>query len=142
MQLSIGIAPNKRTAALIEKALRYGHIMQREYAHGHYKLYHLFSRRIYERLGQDNSSLRKPGSVNLAMTRLMVTSFIVAHPNEAYFDSETKKVEYFTHERKIPFRALPQKRFRSRADQNLVTRYFVEKFPIFLEKPGDPNSAV
>ncbi|SRR6266700_1848994 len=136
------IDPNKRTAALIEKALRYGHIMQREYDHGHYKLYHLFARRIYERLGQDNSSLRKPGSLNLATTRLMVTSFLVAHPNEAYFDNETEKVEYLTREWQIPLRALPQKRFRSRVDQNLVTRYFVEKFPIFLEKPGDPNSPV
>ena len=27
----LGIAPNKRTAALIEKALWYGHVMQREY---------------------------------------------------------------------------------------------------------------
>jgi hypothetical protein len=138
----LGIAANKRTAALIEKALRYGHIMQREYEHGHYKLYHLFSRRIYERLGQDNSSLRKPGSLNLATTRLMVTSFLMAHPNEAYFDNETEKVEYFTREWQIPLRALPQKRFRSRADQDLVTRYFVEKFPIFIEKPGDPNSPV
>jgi len=138
----LGIAPNKRTAALIEKALRFGHIMQREYEHGHYKLYHLFSRRIYERLGQDNSSLRKPGSLSLATTRLMVTTFLVAHPNEAYFASETEKVEYFTQQWKIPLRALPQKRFLSRADQNLVTRYFVEKSPIFLERPSDPNSAV
>jgi hypothetical protein len=37
---------------------------------------------------------------------------------------------------------VPQKRFRSRADQDLVTRYFVEKFPIFIEKPGGPNSPV
>src|SRR5437764_13597945 len=58
----LGIAPNKRTTALIEKALRYGHVMQREYEHGQHKLYHLFSRRIYERLDQGNSSLRKPGS--------------------------------------------------------------------------------
>lgn len=138
----LGIAPNKRTTALIEKTLRYGHIMQREYEHGHYKLYHLFSRRIYERLGQDNSSLRKPGSVNLATTKLMVTSFIVAHPNEAYFDSETAKVEHFTQKFGIPLQALPQKKFRSRPDQELVTRYFVEKFPIFRENLGDPNSAV
>jgi hypothetical protein len=138
----LGIAPNKRTAALIEKALRYGHIVQREYEHGHYKLYHLFSRRVYERLGQDNSSLRKPGSANLATTRLMVTSFIVANPNEAYFDSETAKVEYFTQKLGIPLHALPQKKFRSRTDQELVTRYFVEKFPIFIEKPGEPGSAV
>lgn len=138
----LGIPPNKRTAALIEKALRFGHIMQREYEHGHYKLYHLFSRRIYERLGQDNCSLRKPGTLNLATTRLMVTAFLMAHPNEAYFDSEAEKVEHFTQKLGIPLRALPQKKYRSRADQNLVTRYFVEKFPIFMEKPGDPNFAV
>jgi hypothetical protein len=138
----LGIAPNKRTAALIEKALHFGHIVQREYEHGHYKLYHLFSRRIYERLGQDNSSLRKPGSVNLATTRLMVTSFIIAHPDEAYFDSESEKVEHFTQKLGISFQALPQKKFRSRPDQELVTRHFVEKCPMFLEKPGDPTSAV
>lgn len=138
----LGIAPNKRTAALIEKALRYGHIMQRDYEHGHYKLYYLFSRRIYERLGQDNSSLRKPGSPSLATTRLMVTSFIVAHPDEAYFESETSKVEHFTQKLEISVQALPQKKFRSRADQNLVTRYFVEKFPIFIEKSGEATSAV
>ena len=138
----LGIAPNKRTSALIEKAHRYGHVMQREYEHGHYKLYHLFSRRVYERLGQDNSSLRKPGSLNLATTRLMVTSFIVAHPNEAYFDSETAKVEHFTQKLRISLQALPQKKFRSRANQELVTRYFVEKYPIFIEKPSEPSSAV
>jgi hypothetical protein len=136
------ISPNKRTAALIEKALRFGHIVQREYEHGHYKLYHLFSRRIYERLGEGNSSLRKPGSLNLATTRLMVTSFIVAHPKEKYFDSESEKVEHFTQELGIPLQALPQKKFRSRPNQEPVTRYFVEKFPIFLENLGDPNSAV
>lgn len=37
---------------------------------------------------------------------------------------------------------MPQKKFRSRAHQELVTRYFVEKFPIFIERPSDPSSAV
>jgi len=51
-------------------------------------------------------------------------------------------VEHFTQNVRIPVQALPQKKFRNRADQELVTRYFVEKFPIFLENPGDANSAV
>src|SRR5882672_7782006 len=61
-----------------------------------------------ERLDQGNSSLRKTASVNFAMTRLMVTSFVVDHPEESYFASNEEKTTYSTEVRGIPLSDLPQ----------------------------------
>ncbi len=142
----LGIAPNKRTSALIKKALRHGHMVQRqpfETENGHFKLYHLCSRRIYEIFDLGDSNLRRNGTENRAQTKVMITSFLVAHPKEAYLETESEKVEYFTQRRQIDSDVLPKQRFRNRPDQDWIVRYFVDKFPIYLEKPDDPaNPAV
>ena len=138
----LGIAPNKRTTALINKALKRGHIRERAVQHGFYRPYHLYSRRVYESLNQGNSSLRKTASVSFAMTRLMVTSFVVDNPEESYFTSDEEKIKYFTEVRGISLSDLPYGQFRNRPGQELLTRYFVEKFPIFPENEAHPNSPV
>jgi hypothetical protein len=135
----LGIAPNKRTSALIRKALRNRHITLRTGLRSRgYKLYHLYSRNLYDDLGAENSSVRKVGSRNLFQTRVLVTSFIIAHPDEDYLETEGDKVKYFQ-QRGIAGSLLPKQRFRSRKRHQLVVRYFADKFPIFVEDPGKPR---
>jgi hypothetical protein len=135
----LGIAPNKRTSTLIRKALRNRHIAVRtELRRRGYKLYHLYSRNVYDDLGAENSSLRKVGTLNLFLTRLLVTSFIISYPDEDYLETEADKVRYFQ-QCGIDVSFLPRQRFRSRKRHELVTRYFADKFPIFVEDPSHPR---
>ena len=76
------------------------------------------------------------------MTRLMVTSFVVDNPEESYFTSDEEKIKYFTEVRGISPSDLPHGQFRNRPGQELLTRYFVEKFPIFPENEAHTNSPV
>jgi hypothetical protein len=130
----LGHSSNKRTARLISKALKRNHIMRRRYEHGSYKLYHLHSRRLYAELGDENTSLRKIGSVNLARTRLLVTSFVVLYPDRKYLESTADKIAYFE-QRGIAKAQLPKQCYRHSKKQPFKTVYFPDKFPVFVSDP-------
>lgn len=135
-------SPNKRTTSLIRKALQHGHIRQEKYEQGRRKLYHIFSQKIYSQVGQYNANFRRPLRTDGAAFRLMITSFVMDRPFEAYLGCAEEQAEYFTQARGIPAQALPRRGFRNRRRDPLTVRYFTEKLPIFLEDESDPNSTV
>ncbi len=99
----LGQSSNKRTARLIRKALKKNHIMRRSYEHGSYKLYHLHSRRVYAELGNENTSLRKIGSVNLARTRLREEFHKRSYPNNITAAARSSLLRQFISPTDSPF---------------------------------------
>ena len=67
--------------------------------------------------------------------KVMGLDFILAHPGATFLATEQEKVGYFTGILNVDSGQLPAKIYNSAAP---TTRYFVEKYPIFLpEKKND-----
>jgi hypothetical protein len=62
---------------------------------GTQKIYHLFSRSLYEALGKENSRNRKPGRYGMldkASVRLLGLDFVLANLDSQYLEEEADKV--------------------------------------------------
>jgi len=137
----VDVAGRGPVTYFIKKALQKQHIREHLPERGTQKVYHLFSRSVYEALGKNNSRNRKPGRYGMldkASVRLLALDFVLANLNAQYLEEETDKVNYFAVERRISKDALPAKIFRG-DNGSQTCRYFFEKFPIFLSQDGDAH---
>ena len=134
-----GAKRGKRSHNFVSKLERRGHVTWREY-HPIGGVYHLFSRTVYRCTGMDNLSTRYRHSVDFIRTRLLVLDFILENPGFAYFETEAEKTAYFSDVLGVPKELLPAKKYKGGSGSGLAVRYFVDKFPIFLDHtaPGGP----
>ncbi|OLD54496.1 MAG: hypothetical protein AUI64_04810 [Acidobacteria bacterium 13_1_40CM_2_64_6] len=128
-------------AALVEKLLAQRHAVAIS-ALNNTKLYHLGCRPFYAVLGETDNRNRREHSPLAIKRRLMGLDFVLAHPNYRYLATEREKVDYFSGTLGIALSALPYKRYLSLKTPSTTTRYFVDKFPIFLGEtsPTEPRS--
>jgi hypothetical protein len=125
-------------AALVEKLLAQEHAVAIS-ALNNTKIYHLASRPFYTLLGETDNRNRREHSAPAMKKRLMGLDFVLAHRNYRYLATEREKVDYFSGTLGISLSTLPYKRYRSLKTPSTTTRYFVDKYPIFLAKT-DPNN--
>jgi hypothetical protein len=116
-----------------------GHVTWREYdpIGG---VYHLFSRTLYRSIGKENFPTRQRHSTQFIRTRLLLLDFILENFGFAYFETEPEKTGYFCDVLAIPREALPAKTYEGGPGGEPALRYFVDKFPMFLDHtvPGGP----
>jgi len=106
-------------------------------------VYHLFSRTLYRRIDKPDSQNRRRHSTEYIRARLLLLDFILENPQHEYFDAETDKLAYFCGERAIPKEVLPVKRYKAAPGGPPTFRYFVDKFPLFLDRSdGLPSPVV
>ena len=98
-------------------------------------LFHLFSRKVYGQMDKDNLRNRKRHSFEFMRTRLVLLDFILANQEFAYFETERDKVNFFCNELGISKDCLPAKVYEGATRDQQTTRYFVDKFPLFLAPP-------
>jgi hypothetical protein len=98
-------------------------------------LFHLFSRKVYGQMDNDNLRNRKRHSFEFMRTRLILLDFILANQEFAYFETERDKVNFFCNELGISKDYLPAKVYEGATPDQQTTRYFVDKFPLFLAPP-------
>jgi len=98
-------------------------------------LFHLFSRKVYGQMDNDNLRNRKRHSFEFMRTRLILLDFILANQEFAYFETERDKVNFFCNELGISKNCLPAKVYEGATPNQQTTRYFVDKFPLFLAPP-------
>jgi hypothetical protein len=122
-------------AALVEKLLAQQHAAAIT-ALNNTKIYHLGSRPFYAALGEPDNRNRREHSPEATKTRLMGLDFVLAHPRYYYLATEREKVDYFSGTLGISVSALPYKRYLSLKTPSTTTRYFVDKYPIFLSETG------
>jgi hypothetical protein len=122
--------------ALVEKLLTQGHATVLP-ALNNTKIYHLANRPFYALLGESDNRNRREHSPGAMKRRLIGLDFVLANPQHRYLATELEKVEYFSGILGIPQSALPYKRYVSRKSPSTTTRYFVDKFPLFLSN-ADP----
>jgi hypothetical protein len=138
---SCGLAWGKRVQRFTEKLESRGHVTWREYQDMG-GVYHLFSKTLYRRIGKTDFRNRRRHSTEYIRTRLLLLDFILENPQHEYFESETDKLAYLCGERAIPKEVLPVKRYEAASGTSTTLRYFVDKFPLFLDRSGGLTSPV
>ncbi len=122
----------KRPRNFVSKLEKRGHVTWREY-HPIGGVYHLFSRTVYRYTGKGNLSTDRRHSVDFIRTRLLLLDFILENPGFAYFETEAEKTAYFSDVLGVPKEVLPAKTHEGSSGSGPTVRYFVDKFPIFLD---------
>jgi hypothetical protein len=121
----------------IDKAAVHRHIRATVHAESGAKRYHLYSKPLYAALGKVNSSNRRNHEVSKIIVKLLTLEFVLGHQSCDYFDEETDKVRYFYETLGIDRAYLPLRVYKSVSTAiPPTTRYFVDKFPIFMDSKG------
>lgn len=131
----------KRSQHFTEKLQKHGHAAWREY-YDMGGVYHVFSKALYRLMGRENLRNRRRHSAEFIRTRLLLLDFLLANPEHDYFETEDDKVRFFCEERGIPRKVLPVKAYEGATDSEPTLRYFVDKFPMFLDCPTDSSCPV
>jgi hypothetical protein len=129
-----GSAYGKRSTRFAQKLLKHGHATVRDDLRRG-SIFHLFSRTLYGKIEKDNLRNRKKHSFDFVRTRLVLLDFILASQELAYFETEQDKVNFFTETMGVSKDCLPVKVYKGRPGNPPTTRYFVDKFPLFLAPP-------
>lgn len=123
--------------AFIRKLLERKHATYHAYRSGG-RVYHLFARKVYQAIERENLRTRKKHELEYVKTRLVALDFVLAHPRHSYLETEADKVAFFEQEHKVGREALPVKLYRARKSAEVTPRYFVDRFPIFLNRGSAP----
>jgi hypothetical protein len=129
--------PGKRSLTFVRKLLEQGHASAHPFLRNG-KVYHLFSRNLYEAIGKDNVRFRRKHSTEYIRTRLAALDFILGRLECKFFESEAEKVQFFNEQLGVDKKYLPSKRYAGAVRPQYTDRYFVDKFPMFL--PPNPSS--
>jgi hypothetical protein len=101
-------------------------------------VYHLFARRLYRQIGRENIRNRREHETAFIQRRIAILDYVLANQNRSYLETEPDKLAYFCG-RNIPSHVLPSKTYHGQATSQPTVRYFVDKFPMFVEAHGSPS---
>jgi hypothetical protein len=136
-----GASWGRRSDSLVTKLESRGHVTWREY----YRtggVYHLFSRTLYRSIGKENLPNQKRHSAEFIRTRLLLLDFILGNLGFNYLETEPEKVAWFCDTLSVPRKVLPAKTYERGPRSEPTLRYFVDKFPMFLDPTESPSSPV
>jgi len=136
-----GVSWGKRPDNFTNKLERYGHATWREYPDMG-GVYHLFSKTLYRLIGRENLRNRRHHATEFIRTRLLLLDFVIANPDHRYLETEHDKLRFFCDELGVPKKALPAKAYEGPSTPEPTLRYFVDKFPLFLDASNPSSSPV
>jgi hypothetical protein len=105
-------------------------------------IYHVRAKPFFRAIGDEdnrNRRWRQPFSVKI---KLMGLDFVLAHQEHHYLATEAEKLDYFIAEHGLTHSHLPQRIYRLPRGRRTATRYFVDKFPLFLSAASSAPSPV
>ena len=117
--------------AFTRRLLEQKHATYRAYRSGE-RVYHLFARKVYQAIERENLRTRKKHELEYVKTRLVALDFVLAHPQHRYLETEPEKIHFFEKERGLDRDFLPVKLYRARKSAEVTPRYFVDRFPLFV----------
>ena len=126
----IGAKPGKRSVAFAQKVAKKKHASSKEFLR-HGRVFHLFSRNLYQAIGRENVRFRRVHSTEYVRTGLIALDFILRNQDFTYFESEEQKLSFFCDQLGIDKKILPYKRYSGAIKNNFTDRYFVDKFPMY-----------
>jgi hypothetical protein len=101
------------------------------------RIYHLFSRQIYDALELSNLRHRRKHGIDYVKTKLLIMDYVLENPGFCYLPTEEEKVEFFTKTLRIPIEDFPAKIYQPPHAKQATTRYFIEKFPLTIGRIGE-----
>jgi hypothetical protein len=123
--------------AFIRKLLDRNHASYHAYRSGG-RVYHLFARKVYQAIERENLRTRKKHELEHVKTRLVALDFVLGHLKHRYLETEAEKVAFFEKEWNVSREALPVKHYRARRSADVTPRYFVDRFPMFVDLLSSP----
>jgi hypothetical protein len=104
-------------------------------------IYHLFARRLYLAIGEENNRNRRPTTPAVIARKLMLLDFVLANRGYDWYATEREKRELLVKRLEVPETILPHRTYTptsaSGAPAVNTTRYLIQKLPIFLS--GQPS---
>ena len=132
-----GVKWGRRSNNFVTKLETRGHVTWREYDRTG-GVYHLFSQTLYRYIGKENLRNRRRHSLEFIRTRLVLLDFVLSHLGLNYLETEPEKVAFFCGSLCVPKNLLPAKTYEGSSRTQPTLRYFVDKFPLFVER-HDPS---
>jgi hypothetical protein len=126
--------------AFIRKLIVRKHASYHAYRSGG-RVYHVFARKVYQAIERENLRTRKKHELEYVKTRLVALDFVLGHPQHRYLETEPEKIAFFANQYNLGLDALPVKQYRARKSAEVTSRYFVDRFPMFVN-PGSSVPAV
>ena len=136
-----GVQWGKRTTLFWNKLQSHKHARTGSIPN-HRAVYHLFARKLYRQLGRENLRNRRRHEVEYIQTRIAMLDFVLANPALFYLETEGDKLSLFCRDLNIEAKHLPSKTYLGRRTVQPTVRYFVDRFPMFLEEPQSPARIV
>ena len=133
--------PGKRSVTFARTVVEKKHASSKEYLR-HGRVFHLFSRNLYESIGRENVRFRRVHSTEYIRTRLIALDFILRNQGFTYLESEEQKLSFFCDQMGIDKKILPHKRYSGAIKGDFTDRYFVDKFPMFYNPAASLSPVV
>jgi hypothetical protein len=127
----LGTESGSASHAFAQRLLARKHATYRAYRSGA-RVYHVFARKVYQAIERENLRTRKKHELEYVKTRLAVLDFVLAHSEHRYLETEADKVAFFSREYNLGTETLPVKQYRAKKSSDLTSRYFVDRFPMFV----------
>jgi hypothetical protein len=125
----------KRNAHLIEKLFSQGHATAQRY-HRRSCVYHLHSRALYDAIGKGELRNRRNHEIRHVRAHLLALDYILAHPEDDYFETAEAKWRYFVEALRVP-----EGIFRRETDEaEAIT--FADRFPISVSRASAESTPV
>lgn len=125
----------KRNAHLIEKLFSQGHATAQRYRRRSC-VYHLHSRVLYEAIGKGELRNRRNHEIRHIRARLLALDYILAHPDDDYFENADAKRRYSVEALKVP-----EEIFRQETDESDAIT-FPDRLPIGVSRPSAESTPV
>jgi len=134
-----GNQSGRTVRAFIKRALTQGHLKESKHQNNA-RVYQLTYRPLYAAIGRENLRNRRAHSFDYIKMKLASLDFILGHSQFDYFEGEADKVQYFEDRFQIRPQDIPGKTYRGANRVPDTIRYFVDKFPMFLDglRQGEP----
>jgi hypothetical protein len=129
-----GIVHGQKTRKFFAKLVRLGYASMYDCRHNRARIYHVNQRALYNAIGEADSRLRRPLTLNHAMQRLMVLDAIVEDPDLVWLGTAEEKAAHLTALTRFDQPNLPHVSV-GQGDAR-TTRYFPERLPIGIHPAG------
>ena len=136
-----GTKPGKHSQKFLAKLLSQKHAGYHSYQSGG-RIYHVFSRTVFRAIGRDDLRTRRRHQLDYIKTRLIALDFVLSNQAYDYLETEAEKVPFFETRMRVSGDLLPSKVYASKVSQSKTTRYFVDRFPLFLKDATSFNPLI
>jgi hypothetical protein len=129
-----GIVHGEKTRKFFAKLVRLRYASMYDCRHNRARIYHVNQRALYAAIGEAESRVRKPVTLNHAIQRLMVLDAIVEDPDLVWLGTADEKAAHLTALTRIAPEDLPH--ITVGQGEARTTRHFPERLPIGIHLAG------